>query len=80
MGPSLWGTGERDNASTNTVCLEFVEFHTIRVATVINYFKKWMEKWPSITSLAQSTQEVHIYHYLFNTTGSKRSVGRIRLL
>lgn len=29
-----------------------------RVATVISYYQRWMDKWPTIHDLAQATQEV----------------------
>lgn len=32
-----------------------------RVATVIRYYKRWMETWPTVHALAQASQEVCVH-------------------
>lgn len=41
-----------------------------QIVTVVNYFNKWMEKWPSIEELAKATQEVLLSWRLFNFSSS----------
>ena len=37
-----------------------------RVQTVINYFNRWMEKWPTVEHLAQASIEVQFLKFTFN--------------
>ena len=55
--PSGGGGGGGVGGSPYAVWVSEVMLQQTRVATVVDYFRRWMEKWPSVHDLARATSE-----------------------
>lgn len=55
------GDDETTDRKAYAVWVSEIMLQQTRVQTVINYFNRWMEKWPTVHHLAKASIEVHFF-------------------
>lgn len=59
------GGGEEEERRAYGVWVSEVMLQQTRVQTVIGYYNRWMQRWPTLQDLAQASIEVHCLFFFF---------------